>query len=118
MQYQPIILALSIAFITACNSAANHNKDPYALEDTVNYQLLRTQQGSGGIFLRAETYVHKADTAYTYVKAYNFNNKVAVVQFYKGAKKNGPTITYDENGRPTLGTYYRNDTTIDMRPLK
>jgi antitoxin component YwqK of YwqJK toxin-antitoxin module len=117
MQFQPVIAVLFIATLAACNSSAHHNKDPYSLEDTVNYKLTETQQG-GGVFMKTEMYVQKEDTAFTYVKVYSYNSKVAAIQFYKHGKKHGPTITYDENGRPQLGTYYRNDTTIDMRPLK
>lgn len=118
MQFQLVAFSLFLAGLSACNSAAHHNKDPYSLEDTVNYKLTQTQQGGGGVFFKTETYVNTDDTAYSYVKVYSYTKKVAAVQFYKGGKKHGPTITYNENGTPQLGTYYRNDTVIDMHPFK
>jgi antitoxin component YwqK of YwqJK toxin-antitoxin module len=118
MQLQLVTFSLFLTSLCACSSSAHHNKDPYSLEDTVNYKLTQTQQGGGGVFLKTETYVNTDDTTYSYVKVYSYTKKVAAVQFYKGGKKHGPTITYNENGTPQLGTYYRNDTVIDMHPFK
>jgi len=113
-----IVILCFFAALAACNSSANHHKDPYSLADTVNYKLTVTQQGGGGVFLKTETYVNPDDTTYSYVKVFSYTNKVAAIQFYKGGKKHGPTITYNENGIPQLGSYYRNDTVIDMHPFK
>src|SRR3954464_10338404 len=118
MQFQLVAFSLFLASLYACNSTPHHNKDPYSLQDTVNYKLIQTQQGGGGVFFKTETYVNTDDTAYSYVKVYSYTKKVAAIQFYKGGKKHGPTITYNENGTPQLGTYYRNDTVIDMHPFK
>ena len=118
MPFRFIIISCFLAALAACNGSANHNKDPYALADTVNYKLTQTQQGAGGVFFKTETYVNTSDTAFSYVKVYSYTQKVAAIQFYKSGKKHGPTITYNESGTPQLGSYYRNDTVIDMHPFK
>lgn len=118
MPFRSITALLFLAILSACNSTANHPRDLYSLEDTVNYKLTQTQQGGGGVFLKTETYINPEDPSYTYVKVYSYTQKVAAIQFYKGGKKHGPTITYNDNGSPQLGSYYRNDTVIDMHPFK
>ena len=118
MQFHLLISSLLLMAVASCNSAAHHNTDPYSLEDTVNYKLSQTQQGGGGVFYKTETYLRKDDTAYSYVKVFSYTQKVAAIQFYKSGKKHGPTITYNENGKPQLGSYYRNDTVINMQPFK
>jgi antitoxin component YwqK of YwqJK toxin-antitoxin module len=79
--------------------------------------LTETLQGQGGVFFKTEVYTSRRDTALSYVKVFNYNQQIAAVQFYKGSKKHGPTITYNEKGQKQLGTYYRNDTVIDMHPF-
>lgn len=118
MSFRFTVLSLFLATLAACNSSTDQHKDPYSLEDTVNYKLTGIQQGGGGVFLKTETYMNPDDTSYSYVKVYSYTNKVAAIQFYKGGKKHGPTITYNENGTPQLGSFYRNDTVIDMHPFK
>ena len=118
MPFRFITVSFILATLAACTGAAKHPKDLYSLEDTVNYKLTQTQQGGGGVFLKTETYVNPDDTAYSYVKVYSYTKKVAAIQFYKGGKKHGPTITYNDSGMPQLGSYYRNDTVIDMHPFK
>jgi hypothetical protein len=110
--YLPGLLLIGLC---ACHSAP---RDIYSLDDTVNYKLTNTQEGGGGVFAKMETYTHREDTSRTYVKVYSYAKKLAAVQFYKGPKKDGPTITYGDNGAPQLGTYYRNDTVVDMHPFK
>lgn len=118
MPFRFVTVFVFLAALAACNSSANHPRDLYSLEDTVNYKMAQTQEGGGGVFLKTETYVKTDDTSYSYVKVYSYTKKVAAIQFYKGGKKHGPTITYSENGMPQLGSYYRNDTVIDMHPFK
>lgn len=108
------ITAAVILSAYACeqaSSSANDN-DLYALADTGYYKLTNTLQG--GVFARTEIYTHQRDTSLSYVKVFNFDQQVAAIQFYKGTKKHGPTITYNEKGQKQLGTFYRNDTAVDM----
>jgi antitoxin component YwqK of YwqJK toxin-antitoxin module len=112
-----IILAL-ISFYACGGATTPRNNDPYALEDTSGYTLTETLQGAGGVYMRTEIYTHKKDTSFTYVKVFNYNGKLAAVQFYKANKKHGPTLTFNDDGSRQLGTLYRNDTAVDMRPFK
>jgi len=114
-------LSITIAALFSCygcrQSASPVTNDPYALADTADYTLTQTLQGQGGVYLKTEVYTHKKDTSLSYVKVFNYNQQIAAVQFYKRDKKDGPTITYNEKGQRQLGTYYRNDTVIDMHPF-
>jgi len=114
-------LSITIAALFSCyackQSSSPNTRDPYALADTADYKLTETLQGQGGVYLKTEVYTHKKDTSLSYVKVFNYNRQVAAVQFYKRDKKDGPTITYNEKGQRQLGTYYRNDTVIDMHPF-
>ncbi|MVT11174.1 hypothetical protein [Chitinophaga tropicalis] len=114
----PTITACLIICCSCGNTASRHSNDPYELTDTTAYGLTSSQEGNGGVYFRTELYTHRKDTSLTYVKVFNYGGKLAAIQFYKGEKKHGPTITYDEKGGRQLGTYYRNDTAVDMRPFK
>lgn len=118
MKYYLSITIAALLSCYACKQSAGPNaRDPYALADTADYKLTETLQGQGGVYLKTEVYTHKKDTSLSYVKVFNYNRQVAAVQFYKRDKKDGPTITYNEKGQRQLGTYYRNDTVIDMHPF-
>lgn len=114
-------LSITIAALFGCyacqQSTSPASNDPYALADTADYKLTETLQGQGGVYFKTEVYTHKKDTSLSYVKVFNYNQQIAAVQFYKREKKDGPTITYNEKGQRQLGTYYRNDTVIDMHPF-
>jgi antitoxin component YwqK of YwqJK toxin-antitoxin module len=116
MRLQTLVIIAIVAACYSCNNTPS-TKDPYALTDTASYTLTETLQGKGGVYFKTEIYTNKKDTSLSYVKVYNYGQKVAAVQFYKSEKKHGPTITYNENGTRQLGTYYRNDTVIDMHPF-
>ncbi|MCF6405933.1 hypothetical protein L3C95_23740 [Chitinophaga filiformis] len=118
MKYYLSVTITALFSCYACRQSAGPiTNDPYALADTADYRLTETLQGQGGVYLKTEVYTHKKDTALSYVKVFNYNRQVAAVQFYKRDKKDGPTITYNEKGQRQLGTYYRNDTVIDMHPF-
>ncbi|MBW8686932.1 toxin-antitoxin system YwqK family antitoxin [Chitinophaga rhizophila] len=110
-------IMLSCSYACQQSTSSSATRDPYALADTADYKLTQTLQGQGGVFLRTEVYTNHNDTSLSYVKVFNYNQQIAAVQFYKHDKKHGPTITYDDKGRRQLGTYYRNDTVIDMHPF-
>ncbi len=118
MKYYITITIAALFSCYACRQAATPaSKDPYALADTSEYKLTETLQGQGGVYARTEVYTHNEDTARSYVKVFSYNQQVAAIQFYKSNKKDGPTITFNEKGQRQLGTYYRNDTVIDMHPF-
>lgn len=114
--YLPAITACLLACYS-CGNTTPGNRDPYELTDTIDYRLTTSQEGNGGVYYRTEFYTHKKDTSLTYIKVFNYGGKLAAVQFYKGNMKHGPTITYNDNGARQLGTYYRNDTAVDMHPF-
>lgn len=113
MRFYLSFLLLPIVFLCSCHAAGPKNHDLYSLDDTINYKLTKNSEG-GGVFARMETYTNREDTSRTYVKVFSYTQKLAAVQFYKGSKKDGPTVTFNENGGRQLGTYYRNDTAIDI----
>lgn len=107
-----------IAACYSCQSRSSSvSNDPYALTDTADYKLTETLQGQGGVYFKTEVYTNPKDTALSYVKVFNYDQQIAAVQFYKSNKKHGPTITFNEKGQRQLGTFYRNDTVVDMHPF-
>lgn len=115
--YLSITLAALVALSACRHTVRPASNDPYALLDTAAFKLTQTLQGQGGVYYKTEIYTHRQDTARSYVKVFNYNQQIAAIQFYNHEKKDGPTITFDEKGRRQLGTYYRNDTVIDMHPF-
>ncbi|TWV93020.1 hypothetical protein [Chitinophaga pinensis] len=111
------IVAMIIACYSCQSRSSSVTNDPYALADTADYKLTETIQGQGGVYFKTEVYTHLKDTALSYVKVFNYDQQIAAVQFYKSDKKHGPTITFNEKGQRQSGTFYRNDTIVDMRPF-
>ncbi|WP_089806458.1 hypothetical protein [Chitinophaga sp. YR627] len=111
------IVAMIIACYSCQSRSSSVSNDPYALTDTADYKLTETLQGQGGVYFKTEVYTNPKDTALSYVKVFNYDQQIAAVQFYKSNKKHGPTITFNEKGQRQLGTFYRNDTVVDMHPF-
>jgi hypothetical protein len=119
MRFHLLSIAMTFACCYSCQQTPSSARaaDPYALADTADYKLTQTLEGQGGVYLRTEIFTHRKDTSFSYVKVFNYNQQIAAIQFYKSDRKHGPTITFNDKGQRQLGTYYRNDTVIDMHPF-
>jgi len=116
MKLQIFVILMMLVACYSCKQASSSTvADLYDLSDTINYELSETLQGQGGVYFKTEIYTHKRDTALSYVKVFNYDQQLAAMQFYRSNHKDGPTITFGDKAQRQQGTYYRNDTAIDMR---
>jgi len=116
MKFRLSVILIMVTAYYSCGPASSSTvADLYDLSDTIHYKLSETIQGQGGVYFKTEIYTHERDTALSYVKVFNYDQQLAAVQFYKSNLKDGPTITFGDKAQRQQGTYYRNDTAIDMR---